>query len=478
VFKDKNNNIKEAFDVAGRSVNQETIARISAAAMPNKSFLLPQSGGGLMQKTITGPDGQPQVITGQVFTDPQTNTTYFQAGNKRYDTSGLSTPAQNVQNVYSAAAASSAGKAGGEGFTPQPLPAFPGQAGGNIPAAASGAVTVDPAAVRRAQSDVEAVDREIKRVKPGAPGAAKTLETLQTERAAAQQRLQQASSGAVQGLTATAAPAVTATSPVWQQRQQAAVGEATAKEQIQVAGARSKSFNEILDTEVRPQAQAGDTVSSTRKQQFEIFDRPGVDMNKIFGIANGAGRSPSDQSWTLVRDVLLGSYEGKVDDVKQRAAALGLNSAEQSALAEYQIANVAVNSANLKKTAGPGSVSDAEQKVNREAGVDPTKVPALAAYNAMAQSKFDADKSRYKADWAESSPATNALQLDKAWRKESQSLTEVYTNIAKQRAKFIADNQSTTMAVKEGYKRYPIPEYDPNTGQWKKTKPMTDIFGK
>jgi hypothetical protein len=135
---------------------------------------------------------------------------------------------------------------------------------------------------------------------------------------------------------------------------------------------------------------------------------------------------------------------------------------------------VDVNSANLKKTAGPGAVSDAEQKVNREAGVDPTKVPALGAYNAMSQSKFDADKARWKADWASTSTATNALELDKQWRQESSRLTKIYSDIAKERIKFIADNGSTTAAVKEGYKRFPIPEYDPSEG-WKKTRPLSSF---
>lgn len=247
------------------------------------------------------------------------------------------------------------------------------------------------------------------------------------------------------------------------------------KTNVGVAGKRTESYNTILDTEVRPEGQKGDTISAKRKQQFEIFDRPGIDMNKIFGIATGAGRSPTDQTWTIVRDVLLGKYEGKVDDIKQRAAALGLSPAEQSALAEYQIANVDINAANLKKTAGAGSVSDAEQKVNKEAGIDPTKVPALGAYNAMSQGKFDADKARWKADWADTQPATNALQLDKAWRQESSRLTDIYSNIAKERIKFITDNGSTTMAVKEGYKRFPIPEYDPQSGGWKKTKPLSSF---
>jgi hypothetical protein len=388
----------------------------------------------------------------------------------------------NVQNVYSAAAAGSAGKAGGEGFIPQPLPAFPGQQGGapasyvNPQQAATTTVattSVDPAAVRRAQSDIESLDKEIKRLKPGAPGAAKSLQTFQTERAAAQQRLQQAQGGA----PATNVPVSTAGMPVWQQRQNAALGEAQTKEAIQVAGKRSESFNKILDEEVRPQAQAGDTVSSVRKQQFAIFDRPGVDSNKLFGLYNAAQGAPGDQKLSIMRDIFGGIFKPEAE-VSQRLALLNLTSQERTALEEYNIANQRINAATLKQTAGPGSVSDAEQRANRESNVDPTKVPALGAYNAMAQSQFSGDLARYKGDWADTQPATNALQLDKAWRKESQSLSEVYGNIAKQRAQYIAGNGATTAAVREGYRKFPIPEYDPNSGTWKKTKPIAEILGR
>lgn len=488
VGRDKNGNIVTGFDSTGRSVAQEKLANLSAAALPSKAFLLPQSAGGLMQKTIIGEDGQPQVITGQVFTDPQTNATYFQAGNRRYDTTGLSTPAQNVQNVYSAAAAGSAGKAGGEGFIPQPLPAFPGQQGGaptsyvnpqgaQQAAPAAQAAPADPAAVRRAQSDIESIDREIKRLKPGAPGAAKSLETFQTERAAAQQRLQQAQGQSVMAAPVTNVAKPTAGMPIWQQRQNAALGEAQTKESIQVAGKRSESFNKILDEEIRPQAQAGDTVSSVRKQQFAIFDRPGVDSNKLFGLYNAAQENPGDQKLSIMRDIFGGVFKPEIE-VSQRLAQLNLTSQEKSALTEYNIANQRINAATLKQTAGPGSVSDAEQRANRESNVDPTKVPALGAYNAMAQSQFSGDLARYKGDWADSQPATNALQLDKAWRKESQSLSEVYGNIAKQRAQYIAGNGATTAAVREGYRKFPIPEYDPNSGTWKKTKPIAEILGR
>jgi hypothetical protein len=145
---------------------------------------------------------------------------------------------------------------------------------------------------------------------------------------------------------------------------------------------------------------------------------------------------------------------------------------------EYNIANQKINAATLKQTAGAGSVSDAEQKANRESNVDPTKIPALGAFNAMAQSQFDGDRARYKADWALTQPAQNRLELDKAWRKEGQRLTKIYEDMARERIKFINQNGSTYNAVREGYRRYPVPEYDPESGTWKKTKPLTQILGR
>lgn len=262
-------------------------------------------------------------------------------------------------------------------------------------------------------------------------------------------------------------------------RQQAGldVGVARQRAGIEVGQARSQSFNKILDEEVRPQAQAGDTVSGVRKQQFAIFDRPGVDMNKIFGLYNAAGEGANAQKFTIVRDILGGMFKPEVE-VSQRLAQLNLTPQEKSALMEYNAANQRINAATLKATAGPGSVSDAEQKINRESNVDITKVPALGAYNAMAQSQFDGDRARWKADWALTQPATNALELDREWRKESSRLTQIYADIARQRIAWIQQNGSTTDAVRQGYKKFPVPEYDAQSGRWIKTRPISQILGR
>lgn len=277
------------------------------------------------------------------------------------------------------------------------------------------------------------------------------------------------------GAPAVGAPAVGGTSPA-RFRQGLEIGTAAAKENIQVQGARSQSFNKILDEEVRPQAQAGDTVSSARKQQFAIFDRPGIDANKLFGLYTAAQESPNDQKLSIIRDIFGGVFKPEAE-VSQRLAQLNLTPAEKAALQEYNIANQKINAATLKQTAGPGAVSDAEQRANRESNVDITKIPALGAYNAMAQSQFDGDRARWKADWALTQPAQNALELDRAWRKESQRLSNIYRDMATQRIRFINENGNTFNAVREGYRRFPVPEYDPESGTWKKTKPLGAILG-
>jgi hypothetical protein len=259
--------------------------------------------------------------------------------------------------------------------------------------------------------------------------------------------------------------------PISGLKAQQEIGVAGAKENIQVQGARAQSFNKILDEEVRPQAQAGDTVSSVRKQQFALFDRPGVDTNKLFGLYNAAAEGTGDQKLSILRDIFGGIFKPEAE-VSERLARLNLTPQEKSALMEYNTANQRVNAATLKQNSGPGAVSDAEQRANREANVDITKVPALGAFNAMAQSQFDGDRARWKADWALSQPAQNALQLDKAWRKENQRLGDMYRETATQRARFIAENGGTTAAVQLGYKRFPVPEYDPATETWKKTRPI------
>jgi hypothetical protein len=422
---------------------------------------------------------------GRVVTDEKTGRTWVQTDSGRKSMAGfrpqasagtleqqLATQQQrkgvDLQYAAPTAAATAGGKIAGETAAtygtpiqqPQQLPV--GAATG-VPApqapAAPGTVTDQ----QRAQADVTALQREIARI----PQNDSRREILLPELARAQAR----AGGAVAPVAPSALPAVgPAPTPAQLQTNQA-LTEAQGRENIQVAGARSQSFNKILDEEVRPQAQEGDKVVGARKSQFEIFSRPGVDANKIFGLYNAAGEGKGAQGASIIRDIIGGQFRPEAE-VSQRLAQLNLTPQEKSALAEYNMLNQRINAATLKQNSGAGSVSDAEQRANKESNVDPTKIPALGAYNGMAQSQFSGDLARYKGDWATTSRATNALELDREWRREQSRLTEMYRDIARQRATYISQQGATTQAVQQGYQRFPVPEYSPERGTWIKTRPL------
>lgn len=460
-----------------QELTPEEFGKFAIGQQPKHAFQMPAVHGAPV--TRTNPETG-QVENGLMIYDPLTRTNYVQVGNQRKETTGWSSMAQNPELVAGAAAAKKGAELKTEGYTPS----GPGATGGFSDPSIKVISGQRSAPEQQRLWDLSVANGTPGKLPNGNPVAkpgtsqhegqgALDIDSKTLTRSGRQEL---ASKGYYQPLPNDPnhwevipgfKPQVSTTPTVGQQK----IAE-------KVAGERTQAFNKILDEEVRPQAQNGDTIVNTRKQQFAIFDRPGVDASRIFGIANGAGQPPGDQRWTMLRDVLIGKTTATDDQIRERAAQLGLNREEQSALAEYAIANAKINAATLKQTAGAGSVSDAEQRANREMNVDPTKIPAMGAYNAMAQSQFEGDKARYKADWAANHPATNALQLDKAWRKESQQLTEMYTNIAKERIKFIVDNGSSAQAVKEAYKRYPIPEYDPATEKWKKTKPLAQILGR
>jgi len=513
VFRGADGSVKKAFDTQGNELGGRELSSISAQLLPKQAHLMPSSIGGLMQKTVIGDDGKPTVVTGAVVRDPRNpQSVYFEANGKKYDTTGLSTPSQNVTNVYGAAAAGQFGKQAAETNQPQgPIPAFTGATG----AAAAPGVAItgggqqlnavqlatqlglpiesgvrDQArqqqlwddSVRAGRSGFMANGNPIAR--PGTSAHQNGMAVDGKNWTPEQKALARANGlvndvpgdpnhytlrQPVTGAGTTAAPVVESFD---ERKKRLALEEARQKEQIQISGKRSESFNKHIDDTITPDAINGDSISATRKQQFELFNRPGVDAGKIFGIANGAGSAPGDQRWTMFRDILLGKVSEPADRIKERAAALGLNREEQSAVAEYAIANADINSKTLKSTAGPGSVSEAEQKINQQRNVDPRDVPMLGGYNAMAQSQFNGDLAKYKGDWSVTSRATNTAELERDWRKEKNKLTQMYADTARDRINYIASMGNTPAAIKEGYKRFPVPTYDANTGEWIKKKPI------
>ena len=470
VVRDDRGGIVKAFDTDGREVGQKTLAKISAAATPSKSYLLPQSAGGLMQKTITGPDGREQVITGQVFTDPQTRETYFQAGTTRYDTTGLSTPAQNVQNVYGAAGAKQqATQAAQTGTSQGPLPPMVAGAGGETPAATVATTAGDPAAARRAQTDIESLDKEIKRLKPNAPGAAKTLETLQTERAAAQQRLQAASgTGGVPAQAVTGGQQPGESFVAYQERikREGAAATAATTANIDLSKEERSNFLTYEEKEIIPKADASGNISRIRKQQLKGPD--GILNNpEIVGMMSGQGTQAQEFA-NLIRDTVTGGI--KDDELSRRVNLLGVKDPILKGKIYNQLAlNNSLAPETLKANAGAGSVSDAEQTANRRNNIDITRVPLYTAVTMLGRDQFEKDTIVARQAFRTANPnLTTVRAFNDAWGKEKERLQGEYDRIYEARARYIAkystNEKPNPFAITEAYKQFPVPEFSRDGG--------------
>jgi hypothetical protein len=298
--------------------------------------------------------------------------------------------------------------------------------------------------------------------------------------------------GAVTGAqvqTTTPTASVTSTATIPNPNQQAAstgaVGGSYAERKLarEVGSKRTESFNKIIDTEYRDNGQKGEIISNNRKQQYDILNRIDPSTGKgmaetISGLYNAANEGTGDQKLTIIRDILAGKVGKTEDEISNRIAELNITPAAKSALREYNALNAQIAGQTLRETAGPGAVSDAEQAANRARNVDITKSPMLGAYNIMGQSQFNGDLQRYKADLAATTTAPNATSFDRDFRKTQSELIKAYREVTEARLKFMDANggANNPAAVREGYKRYPVPEYDPQSGNWRYLKPLDKIF--
>jgi hypothetical protein len=98
----------------------------------------------------------------------------------------------------------------------------------------------------------------------------------------------------------------------------------------------------------------------------------------------------------------------------------------------------------------------------------------------MAQSQFSADMQRYKADLSSTTTAQNATAYDKEFRKIRSDLIKSYVSAAESRLDYIQNKGSTPAAIREGYRLFPVPEYNPDTGSWTSApkKSLGNILGK
>jgi len=468
--------VEKAFDASGRAVDPSKIAELNSAFIgEGKSYLMPSSIGGLMQKTIIGEDGKPTVITGAVVRDPRNpKSVYFEANGKRYDTTGLSTPAQNIPNVYGAAGAKQQGSQAAQ----TGVDFVGGQGGGQVVGGDQEAAR--KAALDRAQGDVAGSDREIQRLSrlpDSDPTKQQRIGIITQERNAAQQRVQQLSGpipggAAGQGGIASAGGAGGQRPGEnflqYQERLKREGAEAQAATEANIALGKEERSNFLTyeEKEIVPKADAAGSIASTRKSQLKGPD--GILSNpEIVGMMQGQGGAASEVG-NIIRDLITGEKDN--EDLSRRVAALGLTQRQKDVLYNQIGLNRQIAPKTLKENAGAGSVSDAEQKANREAAVDVTRVPLYTAVTLLSKDQFDKDQSVARAAFRQANPGlTTVRAFNDAWGKEKNKLDNEYNQIYAARAQYISkyyNGGQNPGAIVDAYKHYPVPEFNRQTGTW------------
>jgi hypothetical protein len=237
----------------------------------------------------------------------------------------------------------------------------------------------------------------------------------------------------------------------------------TRKALTEKSGEKVVNYTDVVADDADKASKQSSLVSNNRR----LLEQPGA--KEIFAMANGWGKDPSDQRIRIFTDILTGkvAHAGMERDFQQRVAALGLSPEAQSILSQYNNTQSQINAMTLRQNVGPGSVSDAEQQLNKEANVDITKSPALPAFNELAQRQYEADLMRYKNDFIrnlrKSNPDADRLDLQSAWDVEASKARDTYLQASQKRLGILGANPTYDTIV-NAYKQVPIPTYTPGEG--------------
>jgi hypothetical protein len=261
-----------------------------------------------------------------------------------------------------------------------------------------------------------------------------------------------------------------------QREQQTKLGTAQGEANIAVGKAEQTEYVEKTKPAVGQTASDGQSVANARRQQLDIIKR----NPSIVNIMNGQGTT-YDQARRIMINAVSGAYGA--EDRQQLAQDLGkvmnkLTEAEQGALTEFVNLNTVVNSKTLRANAGPGAVSDAEQRANKEANIgNVDSIPVYAAMAGLNRSQFTGDLAASKQAFMDAHPEFKTTsQFNSAWQKEEALRLREYQAIAKARFDVMGRAPAPSAGpeaiaayrdrVFRAFEAYPAPQYDVNSGKW------------
>jgi len=265
---------------------------------------------------------------------------------------------------------------------------------------------------------------------------------------------------ATQSGTPGSAPAITAGGQTPAQMETATKVGAAAQTQFQ-----EKTVPALMESGAN-----GRDVAGIRRQQIGIINS----NPSILGIYNGTGTN-YDRARNTLTKLLTGEYGSENSgDFYKDIKDLGLKEGERAALEQILNLNMGINQKTLRANAGPGAVSNIEQKINANSNLSNlAQTTPLGALQTMYGSKFNNDLQHAKSTFAQTRPELNTdLAFNREWDKEQTKWMKAYEGIAEARAEYLKPFRPPASASKEqldafkdktykAFELYPSPTFDP-----------------
>jgi hypothetical protein len=249
----------------------------------------------------------------------------------------------------------------------------------------------------------------------------------------------------------------TQAAPIYQQKQNVAIQEKD-----------REAFVKYNNEDLLPKADAGAKLAGIRRDQ--LYGPDGVLNNpEVAGLLSGTG-SQAREFQNLFRDVVAGNFE-KIDDMSTRIKASGMDERAKQVLQVQLQRQREVTPLLIREVAPVGTITDFEQRMAKDAGIDVTRQGLYAGLTNLTRSEFQSDMAAYKAAFKAQNPNLQTReQFESAWQQEKAKLDAIYRRVYEQRAQYIgkynkdgSNNNATVVAFRD---HYPTPRFNQETKQW------------
>ena len=249
--------------------------------------------------------------------------------------------------------------------------------------------------------------------------------------------------------------------------------------QITTQTAVGKAAQEQFTTKTIPaiieEGTNGSSVANIRTQQINtIRDNP-----SILGIFNGRG-TEYDKARNVITKLITGAYgSDNSGDFYKEISNIRLSEPERAALENFGNLNMEINSKTLKANTGGGQISNAEQKINKEANLAfIAEQTPLASLQGLYRSQFQGNLNNYKQYYASNQPDLNTdAKFAAAWQKEQAKMSKAYTGIMEARSEYLKQFVPPKDAspqqldafkdkVFKSFEMFPAPTFDAISGKW------------